>query len=208
MEAAMAHTEAVLGNGARLADFLSSSLMARVVPPGVVHEVLDAHGRNSQRLRALPAVAGVYYLMALSLDPEAAYEAVFAAVSPRLAWDAGAPEPAAVGKASISSLRPRIGCAPLAELVQRCCKPMADVAIHPSAFYRDLRLEAIDGSTFELADERYNDRTFVRPGGRQGPAGYPQARCAILASRATHVISAANLGPYRVAASGNCACSC
>jgi hypothetical protein len=59
----MARTKAVLGSGARLADYLSASLLARVVPAGVVNEVLDAHGCNSQRLRSFPAVAGVYYSM-------------------------------------------------------------------------------------------------------------------------------------------------
>jgi hypothetical protein len=53
----MARTKAVLGDGARLTDYLSASLMARVVPAQVIHEVLDAHGRNSQRIRAFPAVA-------------------------------------------------------------------------------------------------------------------------------------------------------
>ena len=193
----MARTKAVLGDGARLTDFLSASLMARVVPPEVIKEVLDAQGRNSQRIRSFPAVAGVYYVMALSLYPEAAYEAVFSAVSQGLAWGAGAPQPAAVGRASISALRIRIGSQPLAELVRRCCAPLADPAIHASAFYRGLRLVGIDGSTFELADELDNDQAFGRPGGRQGPAGYPQARCAVLAECATHAILGANLGPYR-----------
>ncbi len=193
----MARTKAVLGDGARLTDYLSASLMARVVSPEVVNEVLDAHGRNSQRIRSFPAVAGVYYVMALSLYPEAAYEAVFSAVSQGLAWDAGAAHPAAVGKASISSLRIRIGAQPLADLVRRCCAPLADAALHASAFYRGLRLVGIDGSTFELPDELDNDRAFGRPGGRQGPAGYPQARCVILAECGTHAILAANQGPYR-----------
>jgi len=193
----MARTKAVLGDGARLTDFLGASLMARVVPPEIVNEALDAHGCNSRRIRAFPAVAGVYYVMALSLYPEAAYEAVFSSVSQGLAWDAGAPQPAAVGKASISALRIRIGAQPLAELVQRCCAPLAEAAVHPAAFYRGLRLVGIDGSTFELADESSNDEAFGRPGGRQGAAGYPQARCAIVAECGTHAILGANLGRYR-----------
>jgi hypothetical protein len=40
-----------------------------VVPAQVVHEVLDAHQCNSQRLRSFPAVAGVYYCMALGGVP-------------------------------------------------------------------------------------------------------------------------------------------
>ena len=67
----MARTKAVLGSGARLSDFLSASLFARVVPPETVHAVLNEHGCNTQRVRSFPAVAGVYYSMALSLYPEA-----------------------------------------------------------------------------------------------------------------------------------------
>ena len=63
----MARTKAGLGPGVRLADYLSASLMARVVPPVAVHDVLVAHGSNSRGIRAFPAVAGVYYVMALSL---------------------------------------------------------------------------------------------------------------------------------------------
>lgn len=192
----MARTKAGLGAGARLADFLSASLMARVVPPEVVHDVLNSHGRNSQRIRAFPAVAGVYYVMALSLYPEASYEAVFSAVSQGLAWEAGAPQPAGVSKVSISLLRSRIGAQPLADLVARCCMPLADPTMHPGGFYRGLRLVAFDGSTFELADDALIEEEFGRPGGRQGQAGYPQARCVLLAECATHAILGAKLGPY------------
>lgn len=193
----MARTKAVLGTGARLADYLSASLLARVVPAEVVNDVLDAHGRNSQRVRSFPAVVGVYYCIALSLYPEAAYEEVFAAVSQGLAWAAGAREPVRVSKASISIARSKIGAEPLKALVQRCCVPMAQEAHHPQAFYRGLRLVAMDGSNFELPDEADNEAQFGRPGSRTGVAGYPQARCAVLVECVTHAVLAANLGPYR-----------
>jgi Insertion element 4 transposase N-terminal/Transposase DDE domain len=193
----MARTKALLGSGARLADHISASLLARVVPAEVVHDVLNAHGCNSQRLRSFPAVVGVYYCMALSLYPEAAYEEVFAAVSQGLAWAADATEPVRVSKASISVARAKIGAAPLAELVQRCCVPMAEARYHPEAFYRGLRLVAMDGSNFELPDEADNVEHFGRPGSRTGVAGYPQAKCVVLAECVTHAILGANLGPYR-----------
>jgi Insertion element 4 transposase N-terminal/Transposase DDE domain len=193
----MARTKAVLGSGARLADYLSASLLARVVPAEVVHDVLNAHQRNSQRLRSFPAVVGVYYCIALSLYPEAAYEEVFAAVSQGLAWAAGAAEPSRISKVSISVARSKIGAAPLRDLVQRCCVPMADARSHPEAFYRGMRLVAMDGSNFELPDEPDNEAHFGRPGSRTGTAGYPQAQCAVLVECITHAILAANLGPYR-----------
>lgn len=194
----MARTKATLGSGARLADYLSVSLLARVVPAEVVHDVLNAHQRNSQRLRSFPAVAGVYYCIALSLYPEAAYEEVFAVVSQGLAWAAGAAVPSRVSKASISVARTKIGSGPLRDLVQRCCVPMADARLHPEAFYRGMRLVAMDGSNFDLPDEPDNDAHFGRPGSRTGVAGYPQARCAVLVECVTHAILGANLGPYRM----------
>lgn len=194
---AMARTKAMLGTGARLADYLSASLLARVVPAELVNEVLDAHGRNSQRLRSFPAVVGVYYCIALSLYPEAAYEEVFAAVAQGLAWAAGATEPTRVSKVSISLARSKIGAAPLQDLVRRCCVPMAEEKFHPEAFYRGMRLVAMDGSNFDLPDEADNETYFGRPGSRTGVAGYPQAQCAVLVECITHAILAANLGPYR-----------
>jgi hypothetical protein len=174
--------------------------VARVVPADVVHAVLDEHGCNSQRVRGFPAVAGVYYCLALSLYPEAAYEEVFAVVSQGLAWASEAAHPASVGKSSISGLRSRIGSAPLRDLVERCCVPLANAQDHPQAFYAGLQLVAIDASTFELPDEADNAQSFGYPGSRAsvaGHAGYPQARCAVLIECATHAILGANLGPYR-----------
>ena len=193
----MARTKAVLGAGIRLSDYLSASLLARVVPALDVDAVLNAHGCNSQRLRSFPAIAGVYYCMALSLYPEAAYEEVFSAVAQGLAWAAGAPQPLRVAKSSISALRSKIGPQPLADLIDRCCKPLAEPATHPEAFYQGLRLVAMDGSNFELPDERENIEQFGYPGSRTGHAGYPQAQCAVLVECATHAILAANIDAYR-----------
>ena len=196
----MARTKAVLGSGARLSDYLSASLLARVIPPEAVHAVLDEHGCNSRRVRSFPAVAGVYYCMALSLYPEAAYEEVFAVVAQGLAWSSGAAEPALVRKSSISELRSRIGAAPLADLVRLCCVPLAQERSHPEAFYAGRRLVAIDGSSFELPDEADNAATFGYPGSRTsvaGHAGYPQARCVVLVECVTHAVLGANIGPYR-----------
>jgi hypothetical protein len=193
----MARTKATLGSGARLADYLSASLLARVYPAERVHEALNAHGANSQRIRRFPAVAGVYYTMALSLYPEAAYEEVFSVVSQGLAWAGGADESHPVSKASISALRSRIGAQPLHDLMHACCLPLADPLRQPQAFYKGLRLMAIDGSRIELADEADVAQAFGRPGSRTGVAGYPQAQCVVLAECATHAIVAAELGPYR-----------
>jgi Insertion element 4 transposase N-terminal/Transposase DDE domain len=193
----MARTKAELGQGARLTDYLGVSLLASVFPAERIHEALNAHDCNSQRIRRFPAVAGAYYAIALSLYPEASYEAVFSAVAEGLAWAAGASPPEPVAKSSISELRSRIGAEPLRDLMRSCCVPLADAAQLPQAFYKGLRLVAIDGSRIELADEVEIAQAFGRPGSRTGYAGYPQAQCAVLAECATHAILGAEIGPYR-----------
>ena len=193
----MARTKAELGQGARLTDYLSVSLLASMFPAERIHEALNAHDCNSQRIRRFPAVAGVYYAIALSLYPEASYEAVFSAVAEGLAWAARASPPEPVAKSSISELRSRIGAEPLRDLMRSCCLPLADAVTLPQAFYKGLRVVAIDGSRIELADEADIAQTFGRPGSRTGLAGYPQAQCVVLAECATHAILGAEIGPYR-----------
>ena len=195
----MARTKAVLGAGARLSDFLSASLLARVFPATMVGEILNEHGCNSKRIRSLPAVPGTYFCMALSLYPEAAYEQVFAVVTQGLSWMQGHDSEAIIAKSSISEMRGKIGYAPLQSLVARACLPLADASLHPDAFYDGLRLVAIDGSNLEVADEPDNIHAFGYPGSRTGHAGYPQAQCAVLIECASHAIIAANLGAYREA---------
>jgi len=193
----MARTRAVLGAGARLSDYLSASLLARVYPPELVHRILDEHGVNSQRVRSFPAVAAAYYCMALSLYPEAAYEDVFAVVAQGLAWMQASRAVPTVAKSSISAARNKIGVASLRALQQQACVPLADASAQPHAFYAGLRLVAIDGSNFEIPDEAANAVEFGYPGSRTGHAAYPQAQCAVLVECATHAILGANLGAYR-----------
>lgn len=195
----MARTKAVLGSGARLSDYLSAGLLARVYPVELIEEILNAHGVNSHRIRSLPAPVMAYYCMALSLYPEAAYEAVFAVIAQGLAWTgAGAAIPT-VAKSSLSAARSKLGVAPLKALHAQACVPLADPQRQPDAFYAGLRLVAIDGSNFELADEAANAQAFGYPGSRTGHACYPQAQCAVLVECATHAILGASLDTYRSA---------
>ena len=162
----MAQIKAALGAGARLSDYVSSSLLARVYPTELINEILNAHGCRSLRVRRFPTTVGVYYCMALSLYPEAAYEDVFGVVADGLAWLQRSPAPFTVAKSLISQVRNKIGHAPLKELYRRACVPLADPQQHPDAFYRGLRLVAIDGSNFEIPDEADNVDAFGYSGSR------------------------------------------
>lgn len=193
----MARTKAILGSGARLTDYLSTSLLARVYRAPLIKELLDKHQCNSQRQRSFPATAVMYYCMALSLYPEAAYADVFDAVAQGLAWRDHAEVPDRIKPASISGARARISWSVFKELQERACEPLAMSDTCPQAFYRSLRLVAMDGSHFEVPDESDNVEAFGYPGSRTGVAGYPQAQCAVLIECGTHAILGANIGAYR-----------
>jgi hypothetical protein len=197
VEDGMARTKAVLGNGARLTDYLSTSLLARVYPASLISGLLDAHQCNSRRERSFPASAVVYYCMALSLYPEAAYADVFDAVAQGLAWRSHGAVPRSIKASSISVARSRLSWPVFKHLQEIACQPLALETTCPQAFYRGLRLMAIDGSNFEVPDEPDNIAAFGYPGSRTGVAGYPQAQCAVLVECATHAIVAANIGAYR-----------
>ena len=199
----MARTKAMLSNGARLSDFVTASLLARVYSATQIATILDAHGCNSRRIRSLPAVPGVYFCMALSLYPDAAYEQVFGVVTQALSWLQGSSSALhsgemTIAKSSISQMRSKIGYKPLQALAAQCCVPLADAKQHPDAFYNGLRLVAIDGSTFEVPDEAENINAFGYPAGRTESVGYPQARCAVIVECGTHAILAANIDAFYV----------
>jgi hypothetical protein len=193
----MARTKAVLGSGARLSDYLSTSLLARIYPSADIEALLAKHNLHSRRQRSFPATAVAYYCMALSLYPEAAYPDVFDAVAQGLAWRHHAETPTRIQPSSISVARTNLSWPILKELQEGHCIPLANSNTCPDAFYRGLRLMAIDGSNFEVPDEASNVAAFGYPGSRTGVAGYPQAQCAVLIECGTHAIVGANIGAYR-----------
>ena len=72
----MAGKPATLPAGIRLADYLSTGLLARICTPDDVSLALEATGRQSKRQRDLPAHAVAYYVMALSLYRGVNYQEV------------------------------------------------------------------------------------------------------------------------------------
>jgi hypothetical protein len=57
---------------------------------------------------------------------------------------------------------------------------------------------ALDGSTLEVADEKANAMHYGYPGASRGFAAYPRLRFVALAECATHVMTGAQMGPYRM----------
>ena len=201
----MAGKAAVLSSGARLADYLSVGLLARIFPPSLVQQALELSGRQSQRNRAFPAAAVVYYVVALSLYRSVNAQEVLHVVCEGLDYlDCPAPL-SDVGKSGISQARTRLGEAVMQEIAREVLQPMGlapnaktDTAQSSPTHWRGLRVVALDGSTVEVADEQANREAFGVPGTQHGRTGYPQARFTALFERGSGALFAVTLAGYKM----------
>jgi hypothetical protein len=193
----MARTRKALPAKVDIAHLISTGVLANVCPRPLIDEVLHETGRASQRERLLPAPAVVYYVMALALWREAPLEEVLRVVCEGLQWLGGGGEANAVqaSKSAISQARTRLGPEVMQRLAQRVLRPLAGPQA-PGAWYRGLRVMALDGSCLDVADEQANAEFFGYPTATRGQSAFPQARVLGLVECGTHVIVAADVAPY------------
>jgi hypothetical protein len=192
----MARTRKALPPRVDVAHLISAGVLASVCPRALIEEVLADTGKASQRERLLPAPAVVYYVMALALWREAPLEEVLRVVCEGLQWLGGG-EAGAVqaSKSAISQARTRLGSQVMRRLAERVLRPLATPEA-PGAWYRGLRVMALDGSCMDVADEAANADYFGYPGASRGSSALPQARLLGLVECGTHVVTAAEMAPY------------
>jgi len=193
----MARTVAELPAGARITDYISLGVISRTFPRSAVGAVLEKTEKASLRQRDLPAQVVVYYVIALALYMQSSYREVLRCLLEGIQW---LRDPSAgvriAGKSGISQARTRLGWEPLRQLHDELVKPIA-VRSTRGAWYRSWRLVSLDGSTFDVADEKVNEGAFSRPGASRGASAYPQIRFVSLVENGTHVLFGSQMGSYR-----------
>jgi hypothetical protein len=181
----------------RLSDRIAIGVLTRTFPAELVDEVLAETGRGEQRKRLLPARVVVYFVLAMCLFSREGYEEVTRLLTHGLAWARRWRHHWQVPTTgALSQARARLGPEPLKALFARVCQPVA-TADTAGAWYRDWRVVAVDGTTFDVPDTDSNSDHFGRPGNArgEGKSAYPQARVAVLAECGTHAIFSAACGP-------------
>jgi hypothetical protein len=172
-------------------------VLTRTFPPSLVDAAVHAAGKEEQRQRLLPARLVVYYVLALALFSDSAYEEVMRSLVEGLAYQSGWKSHWEVPtKGAISQARGRLGPGPLEECFRRACVPMAAEAT-PGAFYRTWRLMAIDGTNLDVPDTVVNDEAFGRPTAARGEgSAFPQVRLVGLGECGTHALVDVSMGGY------------
>ena len=191
----MARTRKSLPASVDVSHLISVGVLVSVCPRALIEEVLAETGKGSQRERVLPAPAVVYYVMALALWREAPLEEVLRVVCEGLHWLGGGQTAVKASKSAISQARTRLGPEVMRQLADRVLRPLATPQA-PDAWYRGLRVMALDGSCMDVADELANAQYFGYPGASRGQSAFPQVRLLGLVECGTHAVTAAQIAPY------------
>jgi hypothetical protein len=167
--------------------------LTKVFTPELVDAAVAKHGRGERRWRLLPARLVVYFVLGLCLFARESYEEVIRMLTSNIP---GSRALAQVNRSSLCRARVRPGEEVLARVFRQVAGPLA-VPETPGAWWRGLRLLALDGTQFDVPDSVGNGDTFDGPSTGGTPFGFPQVRAAVLAEIGTHAILDAGLGGYR-----------
>ncbi|MFF3891588.1 IS4 family transposase [Streptomyces sp. NPDC001914] len=179
-------------------DLSGLGLLTWVYPPGLVDRVVAACGRSEQRRRLLPARLVVYFVLGLALFSPAPYLEVMRHLVAGLRGLGLLGDWHVPAKSSLFRARQRLGFEPLQVLFAATAKPMANEST-PGAFWRGLRLLAVDGTCWDVADTKANQAAFGRPGNGRGTkrSAFVQVRMAALVEVGSHAVLDAELAGCR-----------
>lgn len=183
-----------MGAGGKLAEHLSVGILGAEYPLSEIRAVLEASEKQSERIRLLPAEVMTYYVIALGLLMTVSTGEVLRVLREGLGWLGEEDSGKVAGKAAIAQARAKLGSEPLRLLWGRTARPMAQPGA-AGAFYRDLLLVALDGTTLDVPDTAENRAHFGKPGASRGESAYPQLRLVGLLETGSHGFFAFAQGP-------------
>jgi len=188
----MARAKQVLLDGVRLNDFIATGVLAETLPMALVKSVLEKNGKRTLRGRKLPREFLVYYVIAMALFSNVNIRSVLKALLEGLSFLFPSVCLGAACEAAISQGRERLGAGVMKDLFDLVCKPVA-AKDSRGAWYRGWRLVAIDGSHFDLPDEKAVAEEFPKhSNGIESP--YPQLRFVALVELGTRCMFAVAQG--------------
>jgi hypothetical protein len=162
--------------------------LKRIIPCSTIKSILKQVGQT-QHCPRLPKWFMVWFVIALGLFSTDCYRQVFRWLNPFRTK--GIPE-----RTTLCEARQRLGVAPLRWLMEKVVTLLATPKT-AGAFYRGLRMMAIDGFVVNLPDTPKNERVFGRPQSGRAPGAFPQARVLALCEVGTHLLWKVLIKPIR-----------
>ncbi|MFF8670045.1 transposase domain-containing protein [Streptomyces sp. NPDC015242] len=147
-------------------------ILTKVFTAELVDAAIAKHDRAERRRRLLSARLVVYFVLALCLFARESYEEVLRVLTSGIP---GSRTLARVNRSSLCRARVRLGENVLETVFRQVAGPLATPAT-PGAWWRGLRLLALDGTQFDLPDSTSNGDTFDGPSTTGGvPFGSPRS---------------------------------
>jgi hypothetical protein len=163
--------------------------LKRIIPCSTIKSILKQTGQQRHCPR-LPKWFMVWFVIGLGLFCTDCYRQVFR-------WLNRFHKKSIPERTTFCEARQRLGVAPLRWLMDKVVGLLAEVKKTPGAFYRGLRLMAVDGFVVDLADTDDNERIFGRPQSGRTAGAFPQARVLALCEIGTHVLWKVLIKPIR-----------
>ena len=135
----------------------------------------------------------VYYVLALALFQQDSYDDV----AENLVGALEGMDGAVPNKSSFTRARQRLGAGVIEAVFRRLAGPVAPAGLD-GAFWRGMRVAAVDGFVLDVPDTPANRAAFGGPSDAKGQAaGFPQARVVTLTETGTHSSIDASVGGFR-----------
>lgn len=166
-----------------------------ILPVAPLQPILAAVGRSSRRCSRACDEFVVFFVLALGLFADKSYRAIARYLLP---YRRGQQLP---GRSTLCMARQRLGVEPFRWLAAEVLRPLADPATVPDAFYKGLRLLAVDGFCLSVPDSPANAAVFDYAANQHGRAGYPSVRLVAVCELATHALLGWQMDAGRVSES-------
>ena len=158
-----------------------------------IEQALAVTGTATLRRRKLPAEQVIWLVLGMALCRNQPIGTVVSRLDLVLPEHCGSTE---IASSAVTQARQRLGAAPMRWLFETSGTKWARESAS-ELDWRGLSLFAIDGTTLRIADSDENREHFgLASGGNRGLSGYPLVRIAALLAVRSHLLLAAEFGPY------------
>jgi len=163
-------------------------LLQEVIPPTLIEELLETYEMWEERERKTNMLTIVYWLMALHVYPSLSQRRVYGKLVSGLRTIRDDVPEQIPARSALSYRRNQLGSEILQELFVKVAGPKATAQTR-GAFWKGMRLLAIDGTVESVADTADNRETFRYSSDDDlSRSPFPQARLLLLIECGTHLI--------------------
>src|SRR5262245_56935239 len=138
---------------------IDMGLLQEVIPPSMIEELLETYQMWEQRERKTNMMTMIYWLIALHLYPSLSQRRVYGKMVSGLRTLRDDVPEAIPARSALNYRRDQLGTELLEELFAKMAGPKA-TAETPGAFWKGMRLLALDGTVESVADTPDNRETF------------------------------------------------